>query len=379
MAAKEPGLCPKCTHPITNPIECESCGIVFKKFLQAEARKKEETPPVITISAPSGNRKAIALLSLLLVVAIAAAVFFARRSYSPPASLENTPEIIVENGNGTPLKSEPIPMENLQDTSQPKPGRLQLALKSTVSVRTPWGAIGSGFFVGENSVITNKHVITFDDKTYENFKSIVERNRELIELETAKINDYRNKIQKLPSGPNKSQWEIVLKNREKSLEIALESHRKNEEKLRELRDKKNSRAVKIVTSDNSEYPVDGIIESPSHDLALLKVYSVSGVVLKPDPSPQRLTQGQVVYTIGSPMGLTNTMTSGIFSAYRKMVETGQIYLQFDAAINPGNSGGPLIDNRGNVLGVNTMIMNRTEGIGFAIPFDVVQEDFSSSL
>jgi S1-C subfamily serine protease len=90
-------------------------------------------------------------------------------------------------------------------------------------------------------------------------------------------------------------------------------------------------------------------------------------------------QGQVVYAIGSPMGLNNTVTSGIFSAYRKKVGTDEIYLQTDAAINPGNSGGPLVDARGDVLGVNTMILSNTEGIGLAIPIEVVLEEFSGSL
>ena len=79
------------------------------------------------------------------------------------------------------------------------------------------------------------------------------------------------------------------------------------------------------------------------------------------------------------MGLSNTVTSGVFSAYRKRANSDEIYLQIDAAINPGNSGGPLINNHGDVLGVNTMVLTNAEGIGFAIPIDVVFEEFSNSL
>ncbi|BCL61343.1 hypothetical protein DGMP_20360 [Desulfomarina profundi] len=78
------------------------------------------------------------------------------------------------------------------------------------------------------------------------------------------------------------------------------------------------------------------------------------------------------------MGLRHTVTSGVFSGYRKRKD-GQIFLQTDAAINPGNSGGPLIDENGFVYGVNTMILRGTEGIGFAIPIEKVYEEFSSSL
>ncbi len=86
-----------------------------------------------------------------------------------------------------------------------------------------------------------------------------------------------------------------------------------------------------------------------------------------------------MYTIGSPVGLRQTVTAGIFSGYRKREDNDQVYLQTDAAINPGNSGGPLIDEFGFVYGVNTMILRNTEGIGFAIPIETVFEEFGSDL
>ena len=77
--------------------------------------------------------------------------------------------------------------------------------------------------------------------------------------------------------------------------------------------------------------------------------------------------------------MRNTVTSGIFSGYRKAAGNDDIYLQIDAPINPGNSGGPLIDGHGNVYGVNTMILTNTEGLGFAIPIEAVFDDFRISL
>ena len=73
------------------------------------------------------------------------------------------------------------------------------------------------------------------------------------------------------------------------------------------------------------------------------------------------------------------MTGGIFSSYRKQESDGTILLQIDAPINPGNSGGPLIDEKGYVHGVNTMILRNTQGIGFAIPIETVYEEFQSTL
>lgn len=92
-----------------------------------------------------------------------------------------------------------------------------------------------------------------------------------------------------------------------------------------------------------------------------------------------MQQGDKVFTVGSPVGLRNTVTSGVFSGFRKRGDGGQVYLQTDAAINPGNSGGPLIDENGFVHGVNTMIIKDTEGIGFAIPIEKVYEEFGSTL
>ena len=82
-----------------------------------------------------------------------------------------------------------------------------------------------------------------------------------------------------------------------------------------------------------------------------------------------------MYTIGNPKGLGHTVTSGGFSGYRQWKETGEIFLQIDAPINSGNSGGPLIDAEGRVHGVNTMVLNNAQGIGFAIPIKAVFDDF----
>jgi S1-C subfamily serine protease len=96
--------------------------------------------------------------------------------------------------------------------------------------------------------------------------------------------------------------------------------------------------------------------------------------LNPDDN---LQQGTRLFTIGSPSRLGYTVTSGIFSGYRMLDK--QRYVQTDAPINPGNSGGPLIISDGNVVGINTLIMAGTEGIGFAIPAKVLPEEFKHAV
>jgi serine protease Do len=107
------------------------------------------------------------------------------------------------------------------------------------------------------------------------------------------------------------------------------------------------------------------------DLALLKV---DGQKLSPLPlaTYTQLRQGETVFAFGSPIGLRNSLTHGLVSAVARQVspDSPLIYIQTDAPINPGNSGGPLVNIRGEVVGINTFIMSQSggnEGLGFAIP------------
>ena len=132
-------------------------------------------------------------------------------------------------------------------------------------------------------------------------------------------------------------------------------------------------------SDGSEYEANYLLFSDKHDLALMSLFSGDWDYIRRSPENMPLQQGDKVYAIGSPYGLRQTVTAGIISGSHRHRETGERYLQTDAAINPGNSGGPLIDEYGFARGVNTMIYKGTEGIAFAIPIDVVFEEFSSTL
>src|SRR5882672_2842878 len=117
------------------------------------------------------------------------------------------------------------------------------------------------------------------------------------------------------------------------------------------------------------------------DLALLKIDE------KDLPTLPLLTQtrprvGQLVFAIGSPEGLQNSVTMGVISAlFRQPDPTkGMAYIQTDAPINPGNSGGPLIDMNGSVVGINTFILSQgggSEGLGFAIPARIVDFVYQS--
>jgi serine protease Do len=107
------------------------------------------------------------------------------------------------------------------------------------------------------------------------------------------------------------------------------------------------------------------------DLALLKIDGQTLPAL-PLATYSLLRQGETVFAFGSPSGLRNSLTHGLVSAVARQVDPDSplIYVQTDAPINPGNSGGPLVNIRGEVVGVNTFILSQSggnEGLGFAIP------------
>jgi len=112
------------------------------------------------------------------------------------------------------------------------------------------------------------------------------------------------------------------------------------------------------------------------DLAVIKIDAAHLPTLSFRDS-DKLKQGQIVFALGSPLGLENTLTVGYVSATSRQLKPDQpmTYIQTDAPINPGNSGGPLLDIDGNIVGINTMIFSQSggsEGIGFAIPSNIVR-------
>ncbi|MEE8349241.1 MAG: trypsin-like peptidase domain-containing protein [Acidobacteriota bacterium] len=119
---------------------------------------------------------------------------------------------------------------------------------------------------------------------------------------------------------------------------------------------------------------------PESDLAVLKIPGRELPFVELGDSDQ-LKQGQLVMAFGNPFGLENSVTLGVVSAVGRQLqpEDPMVYIQTDAPINPGNSGGPLIDARGNLVGINTFIFSQSggsDGIGFAVPSNIVRNVFT---
>lgn len=144
--------------------------------------------------------------------------------------------------------------------------------------------------------------------------------------------------------------------------------------------------VKVSTSDGTEIPAAIIGTDPATDIALLKIRPFEGMKVLPIGDSDKVRVGDWLMAVGNPFGLQSTVTTGILSARGRtdVPIGGEVryidFLQTDASINPGNSGGPLIAMDGTVVGINTAINAKGQGIGFAIPInmtDFVLEDLRS--
>ena len=117
------------------------------------------------------------------------------------------------------------------------------------------------------------------------------------------------------------------------------------------------------------------------DLALLKI-EATGLRALPFGNANEVKQGELVMAFGSPLGMDNSVSMGVVSAAARQLsdDDPRIYIQTDAPINPGNSGGPLVDTEGHLIGINTFILSKSggsEGIGFAVPSNVIHYVFDS--
>jgi serine protease Do len=135
--------------------------------------------------------------------------------------------------------------------------------------------------------------------------------------------------------------------------------------------------VTVILKDGRQFNGKVMGEDPVTDVAVIKIES-DNLPAVPLGNSDVLQPGEAVIAIGNPLGLNNTVTSGIISATgRSSSDIGASdkrvdYLQTDAAINPGNSGGPLLNASGQVIGMNTAIIKGAQGLGFAIPMKTVQ-------
>jgi hypothetical protein len=227
------------------------------------------------------------------------------------------------------------------------------------------------------------------DAEAEKFKKQFAAEEERLIKRGKMLEDYKNQIEKMTFLPLKASesekhrmayeeylmWKENFVFRKKDFLSKLESY---SEKKDDFSYKAKVGAIAshftIILKDGREFNVYLVAESRDADLALLKLDGYKTPFVKTAMSRQT-RQGQDVYAIGSPIGLKDSVSSGIISGY----ERG--YIKTNAHVYPGNSGGPLIMTGGEVIGINTlkMMTRQFEGLGFAIPIETAISEFENIL
>lgn len=134
--------------------------------------------------------------------------------------------------------------------------------------------------------------------------------------------------------------------------------------------------IKVRLQDGRTFGASLVGSGPDFDIALLRLKNAGGLPEIVMGASSDLMPGETVIAIGNPLGFNHTVTTGVISALGRSIRTERSFhtdlVQTDAAINPGNSGGPLINALGELIGINTAIVDGASGIGFAIPVDRVR-------
>jgi S1-C subfamily serine protease len=379
--------CPNCGFKQEETEICQACGLVFAKH----ARRQEllqKTGPATPQPAKSGKGKTVLLLALTLVVGLTAGkMFWAQTPETPPGSeqgvavAQESPLPALEPTSPPPMAEVAVdifvpPVEKA--AAIPVTTSIAQVRDATVYVKTPWGS-GSGFLVDElGHIVTNRHVVEFDREQLNNLRAQISNLENALKVEKKTLSRLESERKDATNPGVRQQYTQVIKNRKTEYEKYQVLYEKMEEQRRNIAYYTPISDIRIVLANGTEYGITDIEMSDNFDLALLTLQGKAAASTRPiQPNFSHLNQGETVYTVGSPFGLQQTVTSGIISSYRNY--RNGVVIQTDAPINPGNSGGPLIDKKGQVLGVNTMIIQDTEGIGFAIAIQHVWDEFSGKI
>lgn len=402
--------CPKCGHNQTGNVECEACGIIFEKYAKRRQAKldshqadKESAPRPPDKgkfrSAPWLVAGTMVLLSCVLIFVLLFKSSNPPEDKKHPQTVNETREAgsrlelgadqsaqtdgavdetddnelaYEESGDSTEEQDQfSGVLGQLNQVNRPR-NDIEKARNATVFVKTSW-SLGSGFFINEDcSVVTNRHVVEFDKGKMNTLRDQLSQFNKKIEQEKRSIEDLQYKMNQVTNEEYRRRIRDHLEKKRNRLAAAQRRYEDTRAKLDEIQFGAGSMGYTVTLIDGTEFQARIIQLSDRYDLALLEISEFNCPCLEPSLS-LGLAQGARVYTIGHPVGLGHTVTSGIVSGIRKFEE--DIYIQTDAPINPGNSGGPLIDANGKIIGVNTMVIKDTEGIGFAIPIKVVFDEF----
>ena len=321
---------------------------------------------------------------------------------SPPVNVKNMEVIKDKDGQSSRSSGYRDIERDLTGKYRPN-SRIEMASLSTVTIKPSIG-LGSGFFINENGyILTNKHVLRGDETQIKKTEEFIARVDDRIEDDEATITDAENRLRRMRSDlddyktsidrmtdPNaqliamqkyRSQsaqydfYEAQLRKRKNEFEEKISKYRQEKREFtKKARMAKHDRQFIVILKDKTELKANLVSVSNNHDLALLRIDGCKSPYIQSGAQNQ-LIQGMSVFAIGSPLGVGDSVSSGVISGY------DNDYIRTDAKIYFGNSGGPLITADGKVIGINTLklITQKFEGMGFAIPVRRAFQEFNKYL
>jgi S1-C subfamily serine protease len=246
---------------------------------------------------------------------------------------------------------------------------LERAALATVAIETAWSQ-GSGFFVAPDcTLVTNRHVLELEPAELEELQAEIELDEDRLDAARRDVQALRKRWASQCRDCSDEQLRRILEQGDPA-EIEQFADHVHEQRQALLEIQYHDRPT-AVFSDGSRHELEVLVTSETYDLALARIPRTGCEFLQPQDE-REIALGTRVYTIGSPLGLQNKVTSGVFSGL--IEHDGERVVQTDAPINPGNSGGPLVTEDGLVLGINTAVLTGAQGIGFAIPASTIARE-----
>jgi serine protease Do len=374
--------CPKCGHKQDDTVKCESCGVYFAKLLGQPA---SIITPLDDRSRSTAKRSGIGIGALALTALVTAAVVFGlmreHATTTPASATSQNPAAASTSSSTTTAPVEPAlaasGLEAQLARSFPARTALESARNATVFIKTGWG-MGSGFIVDEDChVITNRHVVDTDGARVATnvvqdpeVRARIAIAQQQLEISISNAQRQRHALAAQP-GTNLEQLQLDSRIKAMQADLADVSGKVSQLISQKVEGSGRSGFTAILV-DGTEFTGLHAESAGDVDLAIFSLPADHCPHLLAGNST-RLALGERLYTIGSPSGLAYSVTSGVFSGERGQGQTR--LLQTDAPINPGNSGGPLITENGRVVGINSLVLRGTQGIGFAIPIEAAYEEF----
>ena len=378
--------CPKCNHQQEATDKCDSCGVYFSKVAARPTDAKPSRKERARVSESPSPKIGLGALGITALATALLVIGFMRKGNDSGERtghrIESQQLVVIDSessakpGQGA-SRQVPVNNQSFAGTSSATGKPLEAARNATVLIETGLG-VGSGFIIdGQCHVVTNRHVVELNGEQTANevvrdpeAQAAIAQARGEIERQIyaaeIRLRSIRNQ-----AGSNLEQVELERRIAEarKQLQdpsLGLKNY------VAKTVDKAGRSGFSATLPDGTRYESLYAKFSEDYDLALFKLPAKFCTPLQAGRSKE-LSYGQRLYTIGNPSGMAYTLTSGVYSGERFDGETR--YLQTDAPINPGNRGGPLITEDGRVIGINSMILRDTQGIGFALPIEAAYEAF----